>query len=77
MKINESEAKVFLDQDGLSVMRAAGVDVQNPVYVEDTDDMGIWARFDRADGKHIVLIRWDYVLSLDVERRSKNVGLKP
>jgi hypothetical protein len=77
VKINESEATVFLDADGVSVMQAAGVDVQNPVYVEDTDDMGIWARVDRPDGKHIVLIRWDYVLSLDVERKSKNVGLKP
>lgn len=74
MKINEREVTVFLDQEGQSVMGLLAVDVQIPVYVEETDDMGIWARIDRADGEHTVLIRWDYVLAVDFPSMVKRVG---
>ena len=74
MKISEREVMIYLDHDGQAVMGLASVDIQHPVYVQDTDDIGIWARIDRADGKHVVLIRWDYVVSLDVRDREKGVG---
>lgn len=74
MNISEREVTIFLDSDGQRVMGLAAVDTQVPVYVQDTDDIGIWARIDRPDGKHVVLIRWDYVLSLDLRDREKEVG---
>jgi hypothetical protein len=60
----------------------AGLDVAESggllVYVQDTDDIGIWVRIEREDGEHIVLIRWDYVLSVDfVAGETKTVGLRP
>jgi hypothetical protein len=49
-----------------------------PVYVQDTDDIGIWARIDREDGEHIILIRWDYVLTVDFAAgETKTVGIRP
>lgn len=40
--------------------------------------IGIWVRIDREDGEHIVLIRWDYILSVDFPAgETKTVGLKP
>lgn len=48
------------------------------VYVQDTDDIGLWVRIAREDGDHLVLIRWEYVLSVDFPAgESKTVGLKP
>jgi hypothetical protein len=35
--------------------------------VDETDDLGLWVRIEREDGEHLVLIRWEYVLSIDVE----------
>ena len=45
--------------------------------VDETDDMGIWIRVDRGVEKHLVLIRWDYVLSIDFQDREQPIGLKP
>jgi len=36
------------------------------VYVDDSDDLGFWLRVQRDDGDHLVLIRWEYILSIDV-----------
>lgn len=81
MNISEKEVTVFLDQDGQSVlalaMGLASVDIRYPVYVQDTDDIGIWARIGRQDGEHTVLIRWEYVLSVDFPSGIRKVGLKP
>lgn len=74
MKIAEREVTIFLDKEGHDVMALASVNMQQPIYVQDTDDIGIWARIDRADGKHVVLIRWYYVVSLDFRDREKGVG---
>jgi len=37
------------------------------LLVDETDDLGLWARVEREDGEHLVLIRWEYVLAIDVE----------
>jgi len=35
--------------------------------VDETDDLGLWVRIRREGGEHLLLIRWEYVLSMDVE----------
>jgi hypothetical protein len=82
VNISQRTVTVFLDQNGQDVMGLAAVEVSSsaglPVYVQDTDDIGIWARIDRADGDHLVLIRWGFVLSVDfVAGETKTVGLRP
>lgn len=81
MNIGQRTVTVFLDPDGQSVMGLAAVTTSSsglPVYVQDTDDIGIWARIYREDGEHIVLIRWDYVLSVDFAAgETKTVGIRP
>jgi hypothetical protein len=82
VNISQRTVTVFMDQDGREVMGLAAIDMSEsaglPVYVQDTDDIGIWARIDRADGDHLVLIRWDYVLSVDFSAgQDKTVGLRP
>ena len=69
MKISEREVAVLLSEDGRRVLRDAAVNLaESPflwVKIEDTDDIGIWIRVTREDGDHLVLVRWEYVLSLD------------
>ncbi|MFL6387701.1 MAG: hypothetical protein ACJ71U_09455 [Terriglobales bacterium] len=82
MNINQRRVALFLDEDGHTVLELANVPMSSAaglaVYVQDTDDIGIWARIEREDGEHIVLIRWDYVLSVDFPAgETKTVGLKP
>jgi hypothetical protein len=82
VNINQRRDALFLDEDGRAVLELVNVPMSSAagllVYVQDTDDIGIWARIEREDGEHIVLIRWDYVLSVDFPAgETKTVGLKP
>jgi len=82
VNINQRRVALFLDEDGRMVLELANVPMSSAagllVYIQDTDDIGIWARIEREDGEHIVLVRWDYVLSVDFPAgETKTVGLKP
>jgi hypothetical protein len=81
VKLIDQEVSIFLDQDGRQVMEMAGVAVPESAVllaeVDETDDIGVWIRVDRGVDKHLVLIRWDYVLSIDVPDREEPIGLKP
>ena len=45
--------------------------------VEETDELGIWVRMNRKDGPHTMLVRWDFVVVIDVPvPEQKNIGLK-
>ena len=74
MRISKKEIRIFLDQEGEAVMRMASVDLTDRIYVNDTDDMGIWVDVERNDGKHVVLVRWDYILSLDSDEFDNEAG---
>jgi hypothetical protein len=69
VNISQRRVAIFLDDDGRNVLGLANVSLAEAagllVYVQDTDDIGIWVRIDREDGEHVVLVRWDYVLSVD------------
>ena len=70
MNISRRIVTIFVDDSGQAAMGLAALEASASglsVYVQDTDDIGIWARIDREDGRHIVLIRWDYVLTIDFE----------
>lgn len=83
MKLNGRLATVTLSEDGLQAMQGAAVRIEEgvlavSVFVQDTDDMGLWVRIGREDGDHLLLIRWDYVVAVDTLLGTQNVtGLKP
>jgi hypothetical protein len=81
VRISEREASVLLSEDGREVLQLAAVKLaESPflwVKVEDSDDIGIWIRITREDGDHLVLIRWEYVLSIDfLVGRPKVLGMR-
>ncbi len=80
MKLGE-RTLALLSEDGRRVLQSAAVNIaESPflrVDVEESDDIGIWARVNREDGDHLLLVRWEYVLSMDVPvGRPKVLGLR-
>jgi hypothetical protein len=46
--------------------------------VQDTDELGIWLRVGSEDDKFVVLVRWEYVLSVAFSaREQERIGLRP
>jgi hypothetical protein len=81
MKISERDAAILLTEDGREVLKHASLNVADSMFlsvrVEDSDDIGIWIRVSREDGDHLVLIRWEYILSIDFPTgQPKVIGLR-
>jgi len=82
MTVAQRTVGVLLSDDGKHVLRLAdwAVPDEGAVlrYVQDVDDLGLWVRLQRADAEHILLVRWEYVLSLDfpAEEVRRPVGLR-
>jgi hypothetical protein len=81
MKIGERDVSVLLSPEGREVLEQAALNLAEAsflsVRIEDSDDIGIWARISREDGDHLILIRWEYVLSIDFPAgQPKALGLR-
>ena len=81
MKIAERDAAILLTPEGRDVLGHAAVNVAESLFlavrVEDSDDVGIWIRVSREDGDHLLLVRWEYVLSMDFAvGQPKTLGLR-
>jgi hypothetical protein len=48
------------------------------VVVHETEDLGIWIRIERGEEEHCFLLRWDYILGIDVPNEASGnlLGLK-
>ena len=81
MKIGEREVSLLLNEEGRRVFELAELNLtESPfvlVKVEESDDVGIWISVGRKDGDHLVLIRWEYILSMDfIAGQPKTLGLR-
>ena len=81
MRLNERDVALILSDEGRDVMRFSAVNLPEDgavaVRIQDTDDVGLWVRTLREDGEHVLLIRWEYVLSVDFPTGEvrRNIGL--
>jgi hypothetical protein len=76
VNIGKQTITVFLDEDGKAILEMAGIEIPEEtrgvvVRVAETDDLGIWIQVNRSDAKHLVLIRWEYVLSVELPDRKQ------
>ncbi len=81
MRVTERDAAVLLSEEGRNVLQLVSVNIGDSpflaVKVEDGDDIGIWVRIAREDGDHLLLVRWEYVLSMDLEAGpTKALGMR-
>jgi hypothetical protein len=61
---------VILTEEGRQVLRLAEVSLpDNPrvvLSIAESEDLGIWIRLDREDQLHLFLLRWEYILGIDL-----------
>ena len=44
-------------------------------YVQESDEKGLWVSFSREDGERLLLLRWEYIQSVELRWQTKEVGL--
>ena len=82
MRVGQTNVAILLSEEGLSALRIALPDLPDSplifVFVQETDDLGLWIRVGREDGDHILLVRWEFVLTVDFQAGEvRTVGMKP
>jgi len=81
VKLAGQTAAVLLADGGKQVLELAGVRVAESdalsVSIEESEDLGLWIRLQREDQMHLFLLRWEYILGIDLPTGlGKVVGLK-
>jgi hypothetical protein len=81
MTVAQRTVGLILSDDGRRVLQLAECNVPESsavlMYVQDVDDYGLWVRIQRVEAEHILLVRWEYVLSLDFPAEEASpVGLR-
>jgi len=68
MRLSQRRIGLWLNAAGVAdrVSEFAGLPTEPFVDVLESDDEGLWVKTNRADGAHVVLIRWKYVALVDV-----------
>ena len=70
MSLEGQPVVLHLSDEGRKVLRQVGVDMpETPGVLFDvyeTSEQGLWIRMDYLDGRHVLLVRWNYILALDV-----------
>jgi len=82
VKLAGKTAIVVLTEDGRQVVKLAKVGLPETdlllVVVQETEDLGVWIRVERGQEERCFLLRWEYVLGIDVpnEMAGNLLGLK-
>jgi hypothetical protein len=81
MKLSGQAITVFLTDEGKQVLALASVALpesnQLSVSIEETEDLGLWIRIPREDQMHFFLVRWEYVLGIDLQSgMGKLIGMR-
>ena len=73
---------ILLSDEGLTALRIMFPDLPDSplvfLFVQETDELGLWVRVKRKDEDHLLLVRWEFVLTVDSPAGEvKTVGMKP
>ena len=70
MKLAGQTAAVILTEDGKAIFELAKVRLPDTyliaVSIEESEDLGLWIRLPREDQMHLFLLRWEYILGIDL-----------
>jgi hypothetical protein len=81
VKIAGKAVAIILTEDGRQVIRLASASLPDTnlllVDIAESEDLGLWIRIYRDQTLHYFLLRWEYILGIDLPAESgKLVGLK-
>jgi hypothetical protein len=79
--VGQRTVAIILSEEGREVLRLAAVNIPDSgailMHVQESDDLGLWVRTPREDGEHLLLVRWEYVLSIDFPiGETRTIGLR-
>ena len=70
VNLEDRRVVLYLTDEGRRGMRQAGLEVLDAggftFDVHESSDHGLWVRAEYEDGRHLLLIRWEYILAMDV-----------
>jgi hypothetical protein len=70
MNLSGQKLAVILTDEGKQVLALASIGVTEfpsiSVSVEESEELGLWIRVPREDQVHFFLLRWDYILGIDL-----------
>jgi hypothetical protein len=70
INLEEQSVVLHLSDEGRRVLRQVGVGVPDTpgvlFDVQETSTHGLWVRLDYSDGRHMLFIRSDYILAMDI-----------
>ena len=70
INLEEQSVIIHLNDEGRRILRQVGVTVPDTpgvqFDVQEVSNYGLWIRLDYSDGRHMLLVRWDYILAMDV-----------
>jgi hypothetical protein len=81
LKLAGQTAAILLADDGKQILKLAGLNLAEShmlsASIEESEDLGLWIRLQREDQMHLFLLRWEYILGIDVPSGlGKVIGLK-
>jgi hypothetical protein len=70
MKLPGQTVALLLSEDGQQILRLSSVSFPASglvtVLIEESEDLGLWIRIPREDQVHLLLLRWEYILTIDL-----------
>lgn len=68
MRLSQRRIGLWLNKSGVSERVAEFAELPADPFVDvlDSDEHGLWVKTNRADGAHVVLVRWEYIALVDV-----------
>ena len=81
MKLSGQSAILALTPEADQILGLLAIDIPTPqllsVTIEEADDIGLWIRVPREDQVHFVLVRWEYIWSMDLlSGTGKLIGMR-
>ncbi len=81
MRLAGQTVAVILTEEGKQVLDLAAVNLPENdrvlISVEESEDLGLWIRIVREDQMHFFLLRWEYILGIDLPTNlGRVVGLR-
>ena len=82
MNVRDCDVLILLSEEGHDALQVAIQILPETrlfkAHVEDTDEIGVWVQVARPDGIHVLLVRWEYRVTMDlVPSEPKIVGVRP
>lgn len=70
MKLAGRMASILLADGGKQILELASIHAESgqvvSVSIEESEDLGLWIRVEREERDHLFLLRWEYILGIDV-----------